>query len=258
MDSVSLLTPTTLLGGCILGICIGVISYGFLMGQVFIYYSIFPEDTRSLKLTVAFLCLLETIFTACTVHWLYHLTITGFGSLAFDTKLPWSPAISLITETIMASLVQSLNLGRLWGLSQHKIYLVAPIAILLIARFGTTIPNIILIIETLHLRGIRRAYHGRSDILPVSESNGIQHEYFVNTGGLTMAVSISYIITFTILQDSLTYWGLWSIMGRLYANSYLGTLNCRHILRRKAGDFVHPANHITTTTETVVFASALS
>ncbi|KAI0072398.1 hypothetical protein K474DRAFT_403647 [Panus rudis PR-1116 ss-1] len=282
---VSLLSPATLLGGCVLGIYIGVILYGFMVAQATMYFSTFSQDPICLKMTVAFLCLLETIFTVCTIHWLYHLTIIGFGDIAFEMKVPWSPLVSMTTEILMAFLVQSLNLGRLWALSKHNVYLATPIAVLIICRFGTTMTNIVLMIQ---LRDIAKfeqvtliqatvtagAYITVvSDLLTMggliyflrrgrtgfnTRTDGAVRwiiQYIVNTGGLTMVVSIAFAVTFTILRDSLTFWGLWSIMGRLYANSFLGTLNCRQILRRRTGYAVHSTDHMPSKTETILFAS---
>ncbi|CAL1703733.1 unnamed protein product [Somion occarium] len=57
--------------------------------------------------------------------------------------------------------------------------------------------------------------------------------YSVNTGAIMMIVSISIAITYSKVQGSLVFAGLVTIVSKLYANSFLGTLNARDIVRNK-------------------------
>ncbi|KAI0070273.1 hypothetical protein K474DRAFT_1670259 [Panus rudis PR-1116 ss-1] len=54
--------------------------------------------------------------------------------------------------------------------------------------------------------------------------------YSVNTGAIPMVVSISIAVTFIKLKKSVTFAALDILVGRTYANSFLGTLNARRIL----------------------------
>ncbi|CAL1710745.1 unnamed protein product, partial [Somion occarium] len=55
--------------------------------------------------------------------------------------------------------------------------------------------------------------------------------YAVNTGAITMIVSLAVVLTFIFLKESLLFAGL--VTMAIYANSFLGTLNTRQILRKK-------------------------
>ncbi|CAL1703549.1 unnamed protein product [Somion occarium] len=57
--------------------------------------------------------------------------------------------------------------------------------------------------------------------------------YSVNTGLITMIVSISIAITYSRDRESLLASGLTTISGKLYANSFLALLNARESLRGK-------------------------
>ncbi|KAK7693111.1 hypothetical protein QCA50_002677 [Cerrena zonata] len=57
--------------------------------------------------------------------------------------------------------------------------------------------------------------------------------YSVNTGLIMMIVSISIAITYSRVEGSLVFAGLVTIVSKLYANSFLGTLNARDIMRGK-------------------------
>ncbi|CAL1703632.1 unnamed protein product [Somion occarium] len=63
--------------------------------------------------------------------------------------------------------------------------------------------------------------------------------YFVNTGVITMLVSIIILIFFFVFKESLIFGGMVLIASKLYSNSFLGTLNARQMLRRKTQADVH-------------------
>ncbi|KAI0074944.1 hypothetical protein K474DRAFT_1773640 [Panus rudis PR-1116 ss-1] len=62
--------------------------------------------------------------------------------------------------------------------------------------------------------------------------------YAVNTGTITMLLSISTAVTFIVLKNNMTFVGLATILCRSYANSFLGTLNARRRLRSHLGETV--------------------
>ncbi|KAK7676417.1 hypothetical protein QCA50_020635 [Cerrena zonata] len=57
--------------------------------------------------------------------------------------------------------------------------------------------------------------------------------YSVNTGLVMMIVSISIAITYSSMRGSFVFAGLSTMVSKLYANSFLGTLNARDLLRGK-------------------------
>ncbi|KAK7689140.1 hypothetical protein QCA50_007831 [Cerrena zonata] len=57
--------------------------------------------------------------------------------------------------------------------------------------------------------------------------------YAINSGAIMMVVSLAIAITYVKVKESLLFLGLVMIVSKLYANSLLGTLNARSILRNK-------------------------
>ncbi|OBZ69443.1 hypothetical protein A0H81_10661 [Grifola frondosa] len=52
--------------------------------------------------------------------------------------------------------------------------------------------------------------------------------YTVNTGALTSAISVLTIIMFAVQKESLVFLALGAVQSKLYANSFLGSLNDAH------------------------------
>ncbi|KAK7676651.1 hypothetical protein QCA50_020395 [Cerrena zonata] len=57
--------------------------------------------------------------------------------------------------------------------------------------------------------------------------------YTVNSGAITMFGSIAIIIMFHAMENSLLFAGVVLVVSKLYANSLLGALNSRHLVRKK-------------------------
>ncbi|KAK7676642.1 hypothetical protein QCA50_020385 [Cerrena zonata] len=62
--------------------------------------------------------------------------------------------------------------------------------------------------------------------------------YIVHSGLILMATSLTMVITFETMANSLTFAGFIAVIGKLYANSLLGTLNTRQIFRSKKTDII--------------------
>jgi len=70
--------------------------------------------------------------------------------------------------------------------------------------------------------------------------------YVINSGGLTMICSIAVVATFAAIADNYVFLGLVEIQSKLYANSFLATLNARQYLaannRRGTREYVSNAS----------------
>ncbi|KAK7681822.1 hypothetical protein QCA50_015169 [Cerrena zonata] len=62
--------------------------------------------------------------------------------------------------------------------------------------------------------------------------------YAVHSGLLLMIVSAAVLISFMCMKNSLLFTGFITIIGKLYANSLLGTLNARQVFRSKHSDAI--------------------
>ncbi|KAI0071578.1 hypothetical protein K474DRAFT_606231 [Panus rudis PR-1116 ss-1] len=263
MPEAAIPSPASLLGGCVLSIFISLILYGLVLAQTYIYLLTFNRDPKWLKRSVMALCFFETTYTVCIIHWLYHMAITGFGNLSIVDILPWSAPTSLILEVIIAVMCQSQYLRRLWILSNKNMWLIAPIAILMVFRFGVGMATVAFLFNLGRLSAFQTAsapkatvdaanyiqctadaliagsliYYLHRNKSGIAKTDGTVRwiiQYLVNTGAVTMSVSLGIAITFIVLPNNLVFAGLFTIVSRLYANAFLGTLNGQQILRKRA------------------------
>jgi len=208
--------------------------------------------------------LLETAHTVFLIHVLYHYTITSFGNLLDVNFITWSIGVAFASELVIIVLVQSFYIRRVWILSDRSYVLTGITALLLLARtaFGlgtsvllymvptwsefhsehgpmTTISGglsfsvaVDFVIAAILVFYLRRG-QSETNFSKTHDIIRICMVYAVNTGALTMIVSILILVTFILVKNSLLFAGLALIASKLYANSFLGTLNARHLLRRK-------------------------
>ncbi|KAI0073825.1 hypothetical protein K474DRAFT_1710362 [Panus rudis PR-1116 ss-1] len=57
--------------------------------------------------------------------------------------------------------------------------------------------------------------------------------YSINTGAMSFIVALGAVISYTTMPDSLLFAGFFVLLGRLYVNSFLGTLNARPMLQAR-------------------------
>ncbi|KAJ7114907.1 hypothetical protein C8R44DRAFT_795044 [Mycena epipterygia] len=67
------------LGALEIGTFVGTFLFGILTLQTFNYYRQFPKDSKTLKITIAVLWLLEFAHTLCSLQGIYVITVTFYG-----------------------------------------------------------------------------------------------------------------------------------------------------------------------------------
>ncbi|KAI0076608.1 hypothetical protein K474DRAFT_1662815 [Panus rudis PR-1116 ss-1] len=174
----------------------------------------------------------------------------------------WSTIAAIILEGLVVVLVQSFYIHRIWVLSRTK-WVVLLTSFLLLSRFGFGITAAIYgsYLETwpefhtkqgpmIALNGADAAsafmdaaiafcmiyYLGKQCSSYNMGTDSIIRwvlAYTVNTGALTLILAIVMIIFFVALKQSLIFGGFLFLISRVYANSLLGSLNARIMLRNK-------------------------
>ncbi|CCL99687.1 uncharacterized protein FIBRA_01708 [Fibroporia radiculosa] len=110
-----------ILGGFTVGIDIAVLLYGIVTAQVYFYWWTSQDDPRLLRTLVASVWCLESLHTAFCIHVNYHYTITDFGNLEDVLRVVWDNGATLIAGAMIAGLVQSFFIWRIWILSRRMI-----------------------------------------------------------------------------------------------------------------------------------------
>jgi len=257
-------TLDQLLGGYLVAVCGALILYGLCTAQSYIYTLNSKDDHKLLRFTVLIVWVLETVHTALLIHMLYYYIITGVANPLKEDLLVWSVGASFMSELAIVVIVQSFYIWRVWILSKRSYVLVSVTSTLLLVRaafaLGTsvllyTVPSwsefhlrhgpmitisgglsfsvaVDFIIASLLVYYLRR---GQSES-PFSSTHDVIRicmAYAVNTGALTMIVSVCILATFRLVKNSLLFAGFTLVASKLYANSFLGTLNARELLRRR-------------------------
>ncbi|KAI0073894.1 hypothetical protein K474DRAFT_1677531 [Panus rudis PR-1116 ss-1] len=200
--------------------------YGFIVAQTYMYFVAYDEDPRWLKGSVFVIWVFETSHFIFTIFWLYHLLIEGFGDLRISENSTWSPTASIVLEEIAAGMIQSLYLRRLWILSHQNMSLMVPLAVVVFLRFATAIISAILLVTL----GLFSEFGTISAPKAIADTSNFLR---CTADALIAASMIYYLCRNKPASANIVYAGLFTIVTKLYANAFLGTLNGRQILRQR-------------------------
>lgn len=257
-------TIESLLAGFVIETCLALILYGILIAQTYVYFlNSGKTDSPSVRALVLVLCILESCHTVFAIHLMYTYTILRFGDLAGVGRIVWSGGASVLTEMLIVSFVQGFYVRRVWIISKRWLPLTLVTGGLLVLRVAFGLATSAL---TYHLKTWASFRQEKSALFTLSFGLGVSalvdlliasilifylHRgqsgfastdgivkaimaYLVNTGAITMAVSLATVLTFVFLKSSLVFAGLVIMASKLYANSLLGTLNARQVLRNRS------------------------
>lgn len=247
-------------GAGFIGGMVTAILYGITTLQTYLYYVYYPSDTSSLKLLVALIWVMDTLHVSLMCHALYYYLVTSFGDPANLGTGVWSLFTSLGLNLCMAVLVQTYFAFRICHLTRSKIrwWLTCFIMLFVIAHFAFGL-------ETVILMFIKKEFSALSEITlyaatpfaitavlsdvfiaaalcvllhgnrsPIIETNALVNTliiYAINRCLLTSVVAVAEVIAFSISPGSLWFIAIDFVIGKLYANSLLASLNSRSALR---------------------------
>ncbi|KAF8167237.1 hypothetical protein B0H34DRAFT_7362 [Crassisporium funariophilum] len=232
---------------------------GIVSVQSIVYFKLFPRDKPYLKALVLSVWSLDLAHTALVWSALWEYMITNFGNSRHADYIPFSIALSVVLTATLTFLAHCFFAHRIYRLSQRNLYLSVPIIILAIGRLASASVSGG---EMVHLRSytlFRRdfrwlfsmglALSSGVDILITvllflllqnsrTQSMSLDHIidslvlYTFEIGSLTSLATVVSMICWIRLDNSLIFLGLHFVIGKLYANSLLATLNTREQLRR--------------------------
>ncbi|KAM5545944.1 hypothetical protein V8D89_000070 [Ganoderma adspersum] len=245
---------------------ISCILYGITVLQTFIYFQTYPNDAKILKFLVIWVFFLETSHTIFAIIVVYYFCIANFGNVRV-----WGPHWSLgavtLFQVLIASTVETVYVRRIWFVSGHARLLTSALSFIVFLRFAVGLAgassilafahwstsrirnlllkqpqpivtltlslgaftdlSIVIVFSFYMLRG-RRQYSRASRTLV-----NMLMLYAINTGAATAATSLSVAIVYASVRVTLASTGVAEIGAKLYANSFIGSLNSRAFLRHK-------------------------
>ncbi|KAI0076615.1 hypothetical protein K474DRAFT_1772432 [Panus rudis PR-1116 ss-1] len=251
-----------LAGGIEIGVLISSALYGITVVQACTYASNCKNDPMYLKFMVAAIILLQSAQTVVDVQLIFQMVIGSFDNpIRLASILP-ATGISPLLKNIMVAIVQGFYIHRIWILGhRNNLWLVVLTSIFSTIRFGLDLAQTLFLFRLhfwseLHSTGPNVIVHSSNGVLTfvdaiiaiaticyVRQGAGFHPNtagvarwiliYVVYSGVITFIAAAAVMITYSVRPESLLFSGINVIMSRLYANSFLGTLNARSMLRSR-------------------------
>ncbi|VDB84051.1 unnamed protein product [Peniophora sp. CBMAI 1063] len=241
---------------------LSMILYGVLIMQVFNYYSAYQDDQKVLRVAVAVVLALETVQQAFLLHTLwYYLIFLGAEEITAETSVNWSFIGRIVPTELGTLIVESLFIARIWILGDRKrsyLLLLLPalvafgFGIALVAHFferpafGDAPSSRWFLIAWASTRALAdmaiasikcwKLNRSRRDLS--AEIQSVLWSIFsfsLTTGIMTSVCALLILITYLTLPFEFVYAGLYTIYGKIYANSLLASLNTRPVSYPAAG-----------------------
>ncbi|KAH9066189.1 hypothetical protein EDB87DRAFT_694071 [Lactarius vividus] len=238
----------TLLFGCLFNWAL----YGALCVQIYVYSYNFPKDPLSVKFLAYFIFVLETVQTALTGADIYYWFVAGFGDVERLGNSHFTPIDDPIMTAVSSLVVQGYFCYRIWVLTNGRSWICWIIAInaviqasaemwlsitsLMVEKFVISktgvylwsIPSAIadILIAVAMTLLLRRANSKFSNFVLIRVIR-----LTVETNTLTASVAVTTLVLYVAFPNELYYVYTADILGKLYSNTLLVSLNNRIYFR---------------------------
>ncbi|KAK0474193.1 hypothetical protein IW261DRAFT_1568892 [Armillaria novae-zelandiae] len=247
------------LGAILVGFAVSCVAFGAILVQTFHYFTRFPSDRLAYKMLVSVLLMLELVDQIFIGHTVYFYTITNFANVLVLLRAHLQR--SFITQQLLGSIcgtvVRVCFALRVWRFSKHNWFITTFLMILNSGVLGTAIafsikafslPSVFavaglrvlgtvalglgLVTDTVTAGALCyflnrfRTGHARSDTLV----NGLVI-YAINTGAVTSLISAATLTLYNVMPNNLIFIAAYFLLSKLYAISFLATLNTRKVVR---------------------------
>ncbi|KAJ7058372.1 hypothetical protein C8F01DRAFT_1255522 [Mycena amicta] len=251
------------LGAAFIGFAVSCVVLGVSTNQVVTYFSRYPQDRIPYKLLVVLLWILEITDQVFIGHSLYFYLIKNYANPAVMLEeVIWSLILQIIIGVIIGTIVRLCFAMRVWRFSHRNLAVTSLIVALTLSELGlsivytarsfqnpyfATLPNLKVIASLSLGAGVLtdvviafalcyflrklRTGHKRSDGLVTRLT-----VYAVNTGAITAAVAVCTLVLYDVRPSSMQFMAFYFVLCKLYAISFLCTLNTRRIVRGKGTD----------------------
>ncbi|KII89955.1 hypothetical protein PLICRDRAFT_40137 [Plicaturopsis crispa FD-325 SS-3] len=211
------------------------VLYGLTTLQAYFYSVHYTKDSRALKLLVLGVWLLDTLHVSFVGHAMYHYLVSSFGNPVAFVDGIWSLYSSMLVNLVMAIVVQSFFAMRIHHLCQSQIkwYLTTIILLIVFLHFCFGMETAV---EFFIIRRLDKLQDVTFiAVLPFGITAVLSDIIIAVALCILLASNRSEfeVIVFTLMPNSFYTLAIDFIIGKLYANSLLATLNSRTSLRQK-------------------------
>ncbi|KAJ7760118.1 hypothetical protein DFH07DRAFT_441765 [Mycena maculata] len=249
--------PSTM-GALLLGGFFASMLSGIVILQALWYFTTYKSDSLNFKALVLGVCTLDTLHTAFIWASMWGYLIGDYGESSKIDYIPWSIALTVVLTALVTFFVHCFFAHRILLLSKHNLLMAGPVVILALLRLVSACVSTwemfhyqSFVLFRLHARWIFTlglSVSSAVDILITTlflylfqssrpEAGHLNHIlnqlmlYTFETGSLTCIGTVVSMICW-VSMDNLIFLGLHFVIGKLYANSLLVTLNTRETIRR--------------------------
>ncbi|KAK7685553.1 hypothetical protein QCA50_011420 [Cerrena zonata] len=257
---------SSIVGGFVEAISISNILFGVAVAQFYVYTQNWDRDPRWIKYLAINIIVFDAGYTASAQRAQYFYSVLAIGDPFLLLEVDWSIPVSVILGLFAEISVQGFYIHRMWIFSKNR-PLVVTTTLLVAGRHGlflncivdtirfSTWPSLqagrgfkpsvtsctVLIICTDALIAITMAYYLYSRQSTLRKTQGILGWlmlYFVSTGGVLVAISVTMLICFLVAPNNLLWAGIIVLYARVLPNAFFGALNARQLLRNKQGEVI--------------------
>ncbi|KAI0354577.1 hypothetical protein OH77DRAFT_468694 [Trametes cingulata] len=247
----------TSLGAILLGgmICTGL--SGIVGMQTVLYFRLFTRDMTSTKIRVAIVFFLDLLHSVMIAAANYMYFVNHFGEDDVTDHVFWTIGVSIALTAVITVCVHLFFSMRLFKLSKGNYWITAPIAVLAVAR---VVAAFVTAVELIRLKsfyefGVRFRWVFTLGLVLSAVVDGLitislcfylrRHRggtgrfdhilnavtlYTVENGLITSVTTLVSLIFWLVKSDELIYLGLHFAISKLYANSFLASMNARKSL----------------------------
>ncbi|KIK98767.1 hypothetical protein PAXRUDRAFT_133485 [Paxillus rubicundulus Ve08.2h10] len=248
------------LGALFIGFAVSAVAYGMLTIQMYTYYSRYPFDKASYKILVTLPRLMETTHQVLLGHVVYYYTVTNFTDVMELLRKPiwyvrfalhstetdicfslrvwrfsygnWWLTSLLVSPTVRVNLLTADRAYHCFSFELSGLPDLVDLRVLGSTSLALGVLNDLAVAAALcyYLQSIRSSYTKDDSTIRTLTI------YAVNTGILTSAMSFATVIVYDLMPKNLIFVGCYFVVSKLYAISFLATLNTRQIIRGRGTD----------------------
>ncbi|KAJ7053604.1 hypothetical protein C8F01DRAFT_551495 [Mycena amicta] len=251
----------TTLGALLVGGSVALMLSGILTVQCIVFYKLYPHDIWRCKATVLLVWFLDLLHSAFIVASLFNYFIDHFGDKSRIDHIPWSVALTVVVTAIQTLIVHWYYAHKIWTSSGKNWWITAPIGLLAFARLlaasvstsemiihphysifiqhfpgwvfttGLTLSASVDVLITGWLCYYLQSMRRRTSSTLIARLVHTMTLYTLENGLVTCVATTASLISWLTMPKNLIFLGLHFVIGKLYANSLLISLNTRKELR---------------------------
>ncbi|TFK34807.1 hypothetical protein BDQ12DRAFT_656505 [Crucibulum laeve] len=252
------------LGAASIGFSISCVVFGVLTTQVFVYFQRYHADRPMYKILVATLWIIELLDQILIGYSVYYYTVTHYAEplVLINGSIIWTLIIQIPLGCLVGTIVKLAFAMRVWRFSHKNVWITGLILALILAQMGL---GIVYTVRSFELNRLSAASKLKviaslslgsgmiTDIIIAAslcyflqrlrtgfkKSDSLVNRlciYAINTGVLTSAVSLCTLALYNAHPHAFHFMASYFVLGKLYAISFLATLNTRKVIRGRGTD----------------------